>query len=543
MIFITTRRGKFCQGVVFFIQRRNYAELGKMPDFLKDVPNISNPSFYNMVQYNFHKARVIVEEKLIESLKHIKGRAPMDLAARKQKVKNIMSYLETSDAMLELNFPIKRDDGSFEIIRGYRCMHKCHLLPCKGGIRYSPRINRDQMFALAAIMTYKCATVGLPYGGSNGGLCIDPKKYTINELEKITRRYTIELAKKGFIGPELDVPCPDMSTDEKEMAWIDDTYHKTFGYRDINAHGCVTGKPTSQRGIYGRVSATGRGLFNCLDEIIHSEDFMKMVRLSVGWKEKTFILQGFGNVGMHVMRYLTRAGATCLGIAEIDGSIVSPQGINFHDLEHYKLTKGTIVGFPGAQPYTGKNLVCEPCDILIAAASEKLITKEVANEIKAKVVAEGANGPITPSGDRILLSKNVIILPDVFANAGGVTVSYFEWLKNINHIAFGRLTFKYKRDSHYLLLRSVQESLERHFGQEGTKKIPIVPSEAFKERIAGASEKDIVQSGLAYTMERASRKLMNTAKEFNLGTDFRTAAYVGSIERIFHSVNEANLTF
>lgn len=525
------------------LQVRTYAELGKMPDFLKDVPNISNPSFYNMVQYNFHKARVTVEEKLIESLKHVKGQAPMNLMKRKQRVNNIMSYLEQCDAMLEISFPLKRDDGSFEIIRGYRCMHKCHMQPCKGGVRYSPDLQRDQILALAAIMTYKCATVGLPFGGSNGGLCIDPKKYSTNELEKITRRYAITLAKRGFLGPELDVPCPDMATDEREMAWIDDTYHKTFGYRDITAHGCVTGKPVNQRGIYGRISATGRGLFNCLTQFVYSEDFMKMVGLTVGWKDKTFILQGFGNVGIHVMRYLTRAGAKCVGVAEIDGSIVSPVGINFSELEHYKLTKGTIVGFPGAQPYTGKRLVCEPCDILVAAASEKLITKEVAAEIKAKVVAEGANGPITPSGDRILLSKNIIILPDIFANAGGVTTSYFEWLKNINHLAFGRLTFKYKRDSNYLLLRSVQESLERHFGQDGSKKIPIVPSESFKERIAGPTEKDIVQSGLAYTMEKATRKLMNTAKEFNLGTDFRTAAYVSAIEKIFHTVHEANITF
>lgn len=524
-------------------QSRTYAELGKMPEELKDVPEAANPSFYQMVQYNYHKARVIVEEKLIDSLKLIKGQPPMDLNTRKQKVKNIMSYLEKADAMLELHFPVKRDDGSYEMIEAYRCIHKMHKLPAKGGIRYGLGVDRDEVFALACIMTFKCATVGLPYGGSKGGVAIDPRKYSVNELEKITRRYTLELAKKGFIGPELDVPAPDMATGEREMSWMADTYNKTFGYRDLNAQGCVTGKPINQGGIHGRTAATGRGIFNCIDQIVTSEDFMKLVGLKVGWKDKTFIIQGFGNVGQHTMRYFTRMGAKCVGVTELDGSIVNPQGINFEELQNYKLTKGTVVGFPGAQAYTGKMLICEPCDILIPAAGEKLITKDVAQNVKAKIVAEGANGPITPAGDKILLSKNVLILPDLFANAGGVTVSYFEWLKNINHTSFGRLTFKYERDSNYMLLKSVQDSLEKHFGQDGSKKIPIEPSEEFKKRIAGASEKDIVHSGLAYTMERTALSLLNTAKELKLGTDLRCAAYCNSIEKIFHTVNEAGLTF
>ncbi|KAI4469746.1 glutamate dehydrogenase [Holotrichia oblita] len=524
-------------------QSRSYAELGKMPENLKGVDEASNPSFYDMIQFNFHKARVIVEDKLIESLKNIKGRPPMELNERKQKVRSIMSYLEKPDAMLEVHFPVKKDDGSYEMIEGYRCIHKSHKMPAKGGIRYGLGVDRDEIFALATIMTYKCAAVGLPYGGSKGGICIDSKKYSVNELERITRRYTIELARKGFIGPELDVPAPDMATGEREMSWMADTYHKTFGYRDLNAIGCVTGKPINQGGIHGRTAATGRGIFNCLDQILNSEDFMKMVGLTVGWKGKTFIIQGFGNVGQHCMRYFCRMGAICVGVLEYDGSVVNPQGLNFDELQNYKLTKGTVNGFPGAQAYKGKNLLCEPCDILIPAAGEKLITKEVAPDIKAKILAEGANGPITPAADKILLQRNTLILPDLFANSGGVTVSYFEWLKNINHTSFGRLTFKYEQDSNYMLLKSVQDSLEKHFGQDGAKKIPIVPSEDFKKRIAGASEKDIVHSGLAYTMERSAKALMTTAKEFKLGTDFRTAAYVSSIEKIFHTVTEAGLTF
>lgn len=522
---------------------KTYSELGQMPRDLEDIQEDDNRTFSDMVQFNFHKARVVVEQKLIEKLKQQKSTRPLDINERKCKVRNVMAYLEKCDSMLEVNFPTKKDDGTYDIIKGFRAMHKCHKMPVAGGLRYSPNVDRDVIFALASLMTFKCATVGIPFGGALGGICINPAKYNANELERITRRYTIELAKKGFLGPELDVIGPDMSTGEREMAWISDTYAKTFGYKDINARGCVTGKPVDQGGIYGRKAATGRGIFNCIGEFVSNIDFMKPLGLNIGWKDKTFILQGFGKVGLHSMRYLTRMGAKCIGICESKASITSPAGINFSDLRNYKLKKGTVAGFPGAQPYKGKNLICEPCDILLLCAREKLINKDVAQEIKAKIIAEGANGPITPAGDKVLLSKNVLILPDILANAGGVTVSYFEWLKNLNHISFGRLTYKYERDCNYLLLLSVQESLEKHFGQEKKVTIPIVPSEIFKSRIYGATEKDVVHYGLLWTMEKASRELMNTAKEFNLGIDFRTAAYVCAIEKVFDTINEAGLNF
>lgn len=432
--------------------------------------------------------------------------------------KGLLDQIKICNNVYHVTFPVERDDGAIEVIHGWRVEHSHHKLPTKGGIRFSMTVNEDETMALAALMTYKCAVVDVPFGGAKGGIRIDKKKFSERELERITRRYTYELIKKDFIGPGTDVPAPDYGTGEKEMAWILDTYRQLKG--DLNAEGCVTGKPIPQAGIRGRTEATGRGVYFGIREACKSEEDMKSLGLEKGIEGKTFVVQGLGNVGYHAAKYLTEEGAILVGVAEIEGSIYDAGGIELEKLMEYRKDKGTIIGFDNTKELESNISVLEAeCDILVPAALENQINKNNAPNIKAKIVGEAANGPTTAEAHQILKDKGILIIPDNYLNAGGVTVSYFEWLKNLSHVRFGRMEKRFEESSLRKLLNVIENISDRTF------------TESEMEKLAkGADEYALVDSGLEETMVVAYREINTLRKKHDI--DLRTAAFLSSIEKV-----------
>merc|ERR1712071_308589 len=502
------------------------------------------PSFNQMCGIFYDDAAKPVEDHLVAQAIKETEKPLLDRQAKRDalnttreqklgRIRGILAAIKPCNHTLEINFPLQRDDGTYENITGYRAQHSQHRLPTKGGMRYSLDVCEDEVKALAALMTWKCAVVDVPFGGGKAGICINAKDYSETELEKITRRFARELAKKGFLGPSIDVPAPDMATGEREMAWMADEYAKTIGYGDLNAKGCVTGKPISQGGIHGRTSAAGRGIWHGTDVFMDDAYFMDLVGLSTGIAGKSVVVQGFGNVGFHAARYFKRAGAKIVGVIEWDGSLWNENGIDPLELDAYKLDNGGVKGFPGAE--AREDVMYAECDVPLSCAMEKVIHKANAHLIKAKVISEGANGPITPAGHDILLKNNKLVIPDMYVNAGGVTVSYFEWLKNISQVSSGKLSFKYQEDTNLALLQSVQDSMH----QGGLNQINVGPNENMASRMQGASEKDIVQSGLQYTMERSAKQIISRVHEYDLGLDVRKAAFVLACEKVYDTTNTA----
>ncbi|MFZ4427711.1 MAG: Glu/Leu/Phe/Val family dehydrogenase [Saprospiraceae bacterium] len=435
----------------------------------------------------------------------------------------LLDHIKSCNSVFRMNFPIKIGK-ELRVIEAYRVQHSHHRTPTKGGIRYSNHVNQDEVMALAALMTYKCALVDVPFGGAKGGVKINPWEYPVEVLEQVTRRYTFELIKHNMIGPAIDVPAPDYGTGAREMAWIYDTY-RAFKGSDIDAAGCVTGKPVHQQGVRGREEATGRGVFYGIRECFSVAEDLKPLGLSPGLEGKTMVIQGLGNVGSFTgMIASEEGGVKIIGIGEVEGGIYKADGIDIREAIRIRKETGSLLNYPGATiiPKEDRDKVLEiECDILVPAALESVITRHNADRIKAKVIAEAANGPISALAGDILNEKNILILPDMYLNAGGVTVSYFEWLKNLSHTRFGRMEKRFNQSQFEGMIKLVEEYTGKSInGQE-------------RAMIArGADEIDLVRSGLEETMITAYHAIRNTLKSNDKIQDMRTAAFVTAILKI-----------
>ena len=412
--------------------------------------------------------------------------------------------------------------GQIYTFEGWRSVHSEHMEPTKGGIRFDMDTHAEEVEALAALMSYKCAIINVPYGGSKGGLKIDPTQWESRELEKITRRFAQELIKRDLISPSMNVPAPDIGTSSKEMAWIADEYRKIHP-ADINGSACVTGKPPSKNGLVGREEATGRGVQYIVREFFRNSDLLKLVKLDNDLSTKSFILQGLGNVGYHLSKFLTEDdGVKLIGISEFNGGIYNEDGINVEHAKKYFTKHNSFENYPKATFIKDSSLLLKrKCDILIPAARENVITEKNAEDISAKLIVEAANGPISYKGNQILNRKKIFVIPDILANGGGVAVSYFEWVKNLRHIRFGRL----EKRRNQIQLNNLIEAIESMTG----KTMPAKYKSNFHN---GIEEIDLIRSGLDDMMIDG---FQNVKKEF-LKTDkipdFRTAAFKAAIEKI-----------
>lgn len=437
---------------------------------------------------------------------------------------DIAEAIKVGTDVLKVTFPVKIGD-KLELFSGWRAVHSTHRLPVKGGIRYAPNVDQQEIEALAALMTYKCAIVNVPFGGSKGGLKIDPNRYSRDELQIITRRFARELATKGYLSPALNVPAPDVGTGQREMAWIADTYKHLYP-NDINHIACVTGKPVEHGGIRGRTEATGRGVQYALREYFRHPQEVRQARLEGGLEGKRVIVQGLGNVGYHAASFLAKEdGAKIIAIIERDGALVNENGLDVEDIYRFKNEQGGITGYPGSSYFSeGSRLLEHDCDILIPAAMESVIHVHNAARIRAPLIIEAANGPITFEADRILHDKGTIIIPDAYANAGGVIVSFFEWVRNLSHIRFGRLErrFDESRGKHII------DAIESASGS-------TVPSWIAEQLNRGADEFDLVRSGLDDSMRMALQEIIEIRKDHEKVEDLRTAAYVIALNKLSRS--------
>ena len=434
---------------------------------------------------------------------------------------DLLDQVRACNGVYRMRFPVRRDDGSIAVLEGYRAQHSHHRLPTKGGIRFSVHVSQDEVMALAALMTYKCAIANVPFGGAKGGVRLDPHETSEGFRERVTRRYTAELSRRTLIGPATDVPAPDYGTGEREMGWIADTY-KLLEPNELDSSACVTGKPLSMHGIPGRLQATGLGVYLGLCECMSVAEDMKAAGLTPGVTGKRVIVQGFGNVGYHAARFAQQdGGCIVVGIAEREGGIYARDGVDVDAVARHRAETGSLLDFPGARNVADPDEVLElDCDVLVPAALENQITAANAPRIRARLIAEAANGPVDPAAARILQERGVLLLPDVYLNAGGVTVSYFEWLKNLSHTSFERMTTRLEEMASERMLGA----MERLAGAR-------LDDAERSELTRGPREIDFVRSALAETMTYAYHQIRGEWKTRGL-PDLRTAALCFAIERV-----------
>ncbi|MGD9487410.1 MAG: Glu/Leu/Phe/Val dehydrogenase [Calditrichaceae bacterium] len=442
----------------------------------------------------------------------------------------LLKQIRICNSVYHFTFPLKRDDGSIETLDAWRAEHSHHKLPVKGGIRFAENVSENEVMALAALMTYKCAVVDVPFGGAKGGIRINKADYSVSELERVTRRYTFELYKKNFIGPGIDVPAPDYGTGPREMAWILDTY-RSLAEDQLDAIACVTAKPVAQGGVRGRTEATGLGVYYGVREACRINEDMKKLSLSPGLEGKRVVVQGLGNVGYHAAKFIQEGGGIIIGLAEFEGAIHNSKGINVDEVMIHRKETGSILDFPHAKNLKKSADALElDCDILVPAALENQITMENVKKIKAKIIAEAANGPVTADASELLSKNGVQILPDLYLNAGGVTVSYFEWLKNLSHVRFGRMSRRFEEDINSKILKSVEDLTGKKFANK-----------VFDQIARGADEKELVYSGLEETMITAYRDIRAIQAEHHDQIDLRTSAFIDALNKVAVSYFELGI--
>lgn len=443
----------------------------------------------------------------------------------------LAEQIKACNSVLEVQFPVLMDDGSHRVFRGWRAVHSDHLLPVKGGIRYSETVDQDEIVALAALMSYKCAIVSVPFGGSKGGVRLNPHDFSKDELERVTRRFARELITKGYINPGTNVPAPDMGTGPQVMAWIADTY-RSVNPDDLNALACVTGKPVSYGGVEGREEATGRGVQYALREFFRHPDDVRMARMSGSLDGKRIVVQGLGNVGYHASKFLSQEdGARIVCIIDRDGALINEDGLSVENVKVHLDHTGGLRGCPeGRFDPDGWRYLCFACDILIPAAIESQITSANADHIQAKLIVEAANGPVTFDADNRLNEKGIVVLPDAYVNAGGVTVSYFEWIRNLSHIRFGRLD----RRLDELRMNRIIEALETLTGKQ-------LPDHLRKDLMLHTDELTLVRSGLDDTMRLAYQQMRSVYHSHAGIKDFRTAAYLVAVRKIAQTYYDMGL--